>query len=42
MLIAFNNEVLLGQKIVDKIIPSKQNTNEIKEIVYCPFRNSGK
>jgi hypothetical protein len=41
-LTSFIAEVLLFQKIEDRIIPRKENSKEIRDIVYRPFRNSGK
>jgi len=42
MLTNFNKEVLLFQEIEDRIIPRKESNKEIRDIVYRPFRNSGK
>ena len=42
ILIAFNKEVVLDPEIIDKIIPNKQSANEINDIVYHPFKKSGK
>ena len=42
ILIAFNKEVVLDPEMVDNIIPNKQSTNEINDIVYLPFKKSGK
>ena len=42
MFVNFNKKVLLWKKLNDRIIPKIQSSKEIKDIVYRPFRNSGK
>lgn len=41
-LITFRKEVLSYKYLDDKIIPKKLSNKEMNEIVYRPFKNSGK
>ncbi len=41
-LMTFRKEVLLYKYLDDKIIPKKLSNKEMNEIVYRPFKNSGK
>jgi hypothetical protein len=41
-LMTLRKEVLLYKYLDDKIIPKKLNNKEMNEIVYRPFKNSGK